>query len=138
MHGIHVWATLAAAASSFLLGGLWYSPLLFLKPWAKAAGFSDLEALEKSHQGKHPAGVFVISGAFSVIAAFVFAWCLGPSPTLSHALGFGLAVGLGLVATSFGINYQFGSRPMALWLIDGGYHTLQFLLFGLILGLWHA
>jgi hypothetical protein len=24
-----------------------------------------------------------------------------------------------------------------LWLIDGGYHTLQFVLFGLILGAWH-
>jgi hypothetical protein len=26
-------AVLAAAAASFLLGGLWYSPILFAKPW---------------------------------------------------------------------------------------------------------
>jgi hypothetical protein len=45
--------------------------------------------------------------------------------------------GFGFVATSFGINYQFAQRPFVLWLIDGGYHTVQFLLFGLIIGLWH-
>ena len=29
------------------------------------------------------------------------------------------------------------NRSFKLWLIDGGYHTLQFTLYGLILGLWH-
>lgn len=31
----------------------------------------------------------------------------------------------------------FSSRSTLLWVIDGGYHVAQFLLFGLILGLWH-
>jgi hypothetical protein len=39
------------------------------------------------------------------------------------------------VAGSFGINYLFERRPLGLWLINGGYHTLQFTVFGLILGL---
>ncbi len=49
----------------------------------------------------------------------------------------GALVGFGFVAASFGINYQFAQRSFKLWLIDGGYHTVQFLLFGVILGLWH-
>ncbi len=49
----------------------------------------------------------------------------------------GLLVGAAFVAASFGINYQFADRKMTMWLIDGGYHTAQFVLFGLILGLWH-
>ena len=44
---------------------------------------------------------------------------------------------LAYVAMSFGINYAFAGRSFRLWLIDGGYHTLQFTLYGLILGLWH-
>jgi hypothetical protein len=52
------------------------------------------------------------------------------------ALVQGLAVGGGVVAASFGINYQFANRPATLWLIDGGYHTVQFAIYGLILGLW--
>jgi hypothetical protein len=137
MHGINPWAALAAAASSFLIGGFWYSPLLFLRPWARAAGFGELEDLEKNRKGKHPAAVFLVSGVFAIVSALVFAWWLGPNPPLGYAVARGLAAGAGLVAMSFGINYQFGSRPMALLLIDGGYHTVQFLLFGLILGLWH-
>ena len=43
----------------------------------------------------------------------------------------------GLVASSFGINYLFERRSLRLFLINGGYHTLQFTLYGLVLGLWH-
>jgi len=45
------------------------------------------------------------------------------------------AAGLCWVAASYGISYGFERRPLKLWLINGGYHTLQFTLFGLILGL---
>jgi hypothetical protein len=31
-----------------------------------------------------------------------------------------LLVGGGLVAASFGIDYQFANRPTVMWLIDGG------------------
>ncbi|MES2018340.1 MAG: DUF1761 domain-containing protein [Pseudomonadota bacterium] len=36
-----------------------------------------------------------------------------------------------------GINYQFANRSIKLWLIDGGYHAVQFVLFGLVFGLVH-
>jgi hypothetical protein len=48
----------------------------------------------------------------------------------------GLLVGAGLVAASVGINHQFANRPTVMWLIDGGYHTVQFAIYGVILGLW--
>jgi hypothetical protein len=46
-------------------------------------------------------------------------------------------VGFCFVAASFAVNYLFAQRSLKLWLIDGGYHTLQFIVFGLVLGLWH-
>ena len=73
----------------------------------------------------------------SLIAALAFAWVLGPAPSLGLAVGGGLLVGVAFVATSFGINYQFAGRSTLLWAIDGGYHIGQFLLFGVVLGLWH-
>jgi hypothetical protein len=72
-----------------------------------------------------------------VIAAFAFAVWLGPNPALQTAVLKGLVAGSCFVAASFGINYQFASRSTLMWLIDGGYHTAQFVLFGLVLGLWH-
>jgi len=126
---MNVWAVLVAAVSSFLLGGLWYSPALFGALWNRENGGVP-------HNG-HPARVFGVAFLFSLVAAFAFAWWLGPAPTLHHALTAGVAAGFGMVAASFGINYQFAQRSFTLWAIDGGYHTVQFVLFGLILGLWH-
>jgi hypothetical protein len=133
MSDVNVLAAIVAAASSFVLGGLWYSPKLFGTAWNRENGSDP----KKMTQGRHPAQVFGISFVLSLIAAFVFALWLGPAPELRTALLAGLAAGAGFVATSFGINYQFASRSMLLWSIDGGYHVAQFLLFGLILGLWH-
>ena len=127
---INLWAVLAAAFSSFVLGGLWYSPMLFLKPWNKAMGRSE-------EDNGHPARVFGLGFVYALVAAVVFAMLLGPSPVLSEAWKAGLLVGFGFVAMSFGINYQFANRPIIAWLIDGGYHTGQFVLYGVILGLWH-
>jgi len=73
----------------------------------------------------------------SLLAAFVFALFLGPHPSLSLGLGAGASAGLCWVAASFGINYLFERRGLVLFLINGGYHALQFTLYGLILALYH-
>ena len=119
----------AAALSAFLLGGLWYSPLLFGKAWQRLNGLSD-EAIA----ARSAAAVFGGSFVLSLIAAFVFAMFLGPNPGMTLALGAGASAGLCWVAASYGITYLFESRPIGLWLINGGYHTLQFTLYGAILG----
>jgi len=127
---VNIWAVIAAAVSSFLLGGLWYSPVLFLKPWNEAMGRTE-------EDNGHPAKVFGLSFAFAVVAAYVFAVFLGPNPVLSESVKAGLLVGVAFVGMSFGINYQFANRPLSALFIDGGYHTGQFMLYGLILGAWH-
>lgn len=123
-------AVLAAAVSAFMLGGLWYGPL-FKRVWCREAG------VDPDASPKHPARVFGIAFACSLFAAFAFAWFIGPRPDMHHAVHAGVMIGVAWVAMSFGINYAFAQRSFKLWLIDGGYHTLQFALYGLILGLWH-
>ncbi len=130
MLSINWYAVLAAAVSAFVLGGLWYGPL-FKQVWCREAGIDAAVA------PKHPARVFGIAFVCSLIAAAIFAWLVGPEPSLATALQTGLVAGFGWVAMSFGINYAFAQRSLKLWAIDGGYHTLQFALYGLILGLWH-
>lgn len=132
MAQINFLAVLVAAASAFLLGGAWYSPILFGKIWGREAGVSD----DPPKKG-HPAIVFAVSFIFSAIAATVFALFLGRSPSLTTAVRDGLAIGTCWVATSFAINYQFANRTFKLFLIDAGYHVAQFTLYGVILGLWH-
>jgi Protein of unknown function (DUF1761) len=125
-------AVLAAAFSSFVIGGLWYSPMLFGKLWQREAGLSD-EQLKAGNPARIFGGAFVLS----LVAAAVFAMFLGPAPSLGLALGAGFSAGLCWVAASFGINYLFEHKSLALFLVNGGYHTLQFTVIGLVLGLWH-
>lgn len=130
MPEVNALAVLAATMGSFVLGGLWYSPLLFGKAWQKAAGLSD-EQLKAGN----PVLIFGGSFVLAAIASATFAMFLGPQPGLNFGLGAGLCAGLCWVATSFGINALFEHRPLSLTLINAGYHTLQFTLIGAILGL---
>ncbi|WP_417321567.1 DUF1761 domain-containing protein [Erythrobacter aureus] len=122
-------AIVAAAVSAFVLGGLWYGPL-FGRKWAALVGITE-EDQKNASMGKVFGGAFVLS----LVAAAVFAAFLGPEPGVRFATAAGFAAGLGWVAASFGINYLFAQRPFALWLIDGGYATLQFTLYGVVIGL---
>jgi len=130
MRDLNWLAIIVAAACSFILGGPWYSQRVFGAIWVREAGQSQQPG------SGHPAKVFGLSFLFSLIAAAAFAYWLGPHPALPFAVGHGVIAGACIVATSFGINYQFANRSALLWLIDGGYHTAQFALFGLVLGLW--
>jgi len=131
MSEMNYWAIVLAAVSAFVLGGLWYS-VLFRRSWQRAAGLSDEQV-----QGGNKALIFGGSFVLSLIAAFVFALFLGPNPSLALGLGAGFSAGLCWVAASFGMNYLFERRSARLFLVNGSYHTLQFTLYGLILGLWH-
>jgi hypothetical protein len=130
MPQVNILAVAVAAISSFLVGGLWYSPAMFLSTWQREAGDA-----RKPGQG-HPARVFGVSLAFALVAALAYACVIPAATSVLHAALQGLAVGAGVVAASFGINYQFANRSVKLLLIDGGYHAVQFLIYGLILGLW--
>lgn len=132
MEGINIWAVVAAAVASFALGGLWYSPALFGRAWQRATGLSD-EQLESGNQAAIFGGSFVLA----LLGAWVFALFLGPAPAFGFATGAGFAAGLAWVAGSFGINYLFERKSLKLWLINGGYHVVQYTLFGVILGVWH-
>jgi hypothetical protein len=132
MPEVNYLAIAAAAIASFVVGGLWYSPALFGKTWQREVGLSD-EQLARGNMVR----IFGIALVLSLIAAFVFALFLGPRPSMPLGLGAGFSAGLCWVASSFGINYLFARRSLKLFLIDGGYHTLQFTLIGMVLALWH-
>lgn len=131
MPAIHIAAVFVAALSSFVLGGIWYGPL-FKQVWCREAG------VDPDKPNGHPAMVFGGAFVLSLVSAAVFAAFVGVDPAPGFAIGAGVAAGLAWVATSFGINYLFAGRSLKLWLIDGGYHTLQFTLYGVVFGFWPA
>ena len=84
MPEFNILAVLTAAAASFVLGGLWYSPMLFGKAWQRQTGLSDEQL-----RGGNMALIFGLSFVLSLAAALVFAMFLGPRPPLALGLGAG-------------------------------------------------
>lgn len=122
-------AVLVAGVAGFLVGAVWYSPVLFAKAWQREAGVSD-EKLKSGNMGLIFGGALVLA----IVSALVFHLFLGANPGLKFATSAGLAAGLFWVAASFGINYLFERRSLKLFLINGGYHTLEFTAIGAVLG----
>lgn len=81
------------------------------------------------------AQIFGLSFVLALLAAWNFANFLGPRPSLALGIGAGASAGLLWVAGSFGINYLFERKSLKLFLINGGYHTVQFAIIGLVLAL---
>jgi len=132
MSQLNYWAVLAAAVASFVLGGLWYSPALFYRPWMRAAALNE----EQLHHG-NMAKIFGVSLLLQLVAAFVLAMFLGAEADIAFGAIAGFMVGAAWVATSFGVVYLFERRPMALLLINGGYNVVVYTVMGAILGAWH-
>lgn len=128
-------AILAATISTFLLGGLWYSPALFSKPWMKEMGL-DPEACKKADKsglGRIMGLAFVLE----LIMAFNLAAFIGPKASLAFGTLAGAAAGFGWVALSFGVTYLFEQKSLRLFLINAGYHGVAFTIMGAIIGAWH-
>lgn len=125
-------ALVGAIVGNLGVGSLWYSPVLFSRVWQREVKISDAEIA-----GGNFGMIFGAAFVLSVIAAVLFAAFLGPNPPVGDALVAGLVVGLGFVGTSLGINYLFERKSFTLWAINTGFHTAEFLVIGLVLGLWH-
>src|SRR4029453_3136997 len=90
MPEINVWAVLAAGVASMILGGLWYSPVLFGKGWSAASGVTEAQA-KSANMAKRMGTAFVLA----LTGAAVFAMFLGPRPAPMFATAAGLSAGSG-------------------------------------------
>ena len=124
-------AVIAAALSMFVIGGLWYSPMLFGKSWQKAAGLSDAQVA-----GGNLPLIFELAFVLSLLMATNLAFFLAGVADVGAAVGYAVAAGLGWAAFGLSVVALFERRPLAYHIINGGYLTVAFVVMGLILTLW--
>jgi hypothetical protein len=128
---INPWAILAAAVSAFLVGGLWYSPLMFGGLWKSANRFGPDEPPAATSK------IFIISFFLSLVMSINLAMFLNdPKTTAAWGATAGLLAGFGWVAMGIGIVSLFERRPWTYVLVNGGYLTVALVLMGAILGAW--
>lgn len=121
-------AVLLCGVVTLLIGGVWYSPLLFGKAWQRETGLTDEQLASGSIALR-----FGLTFVLGLIAGAAFAMFIGNAMTVGQATAAGACAGIAWVAASFGINYLFEHRSLKLWLINGGYHAVQFTAFGAII-----
>ena len=134
---VSLWSVLVAGISTMVVGFLWYSPMLFARPWMVAMGY-DPEDKAKIQEMKKSAGK---SYAISFIASLVSAFVLGKILHLTtantlHGMKIGFAIWLGFVTTVQLTAKLFGNQSTRLYLINTGYQLVCYLAMGAILAMW--
>lgn len=129
---IDLFAVLSAATLTFIVGALWYSPLLFARVWMRDNGLVEDDL--RTGVGSVFAGAIVCA----LIQAFVLALFLGPTADLRFGAVTGVLVGLGWVAPALATTFVFERRPRRLVLVDAGYHIVSYTLMGAVLGAWRG
>ncbi len=132
MQEINVWAVIAAAMSAFVVGGLWYSPLLCGAAWMRANNFTEEQvgAFPKSR-------MFGWSIPLLLIMATNLAIFLADDQTdWVWGMTAGVLAGAGWVAAAVAVVGLFENKSWTYIFINAGYNIVTFALMGLIIGAW--
>ncbi len=121
-----------------ILGFLWYSPLLFAKPWTLAMGYDPNDKAKMEEMRKGAGKLYGITFIASLISAFVLGKIIEITTVNSvpYGMKIGFAVWLGFVTTVQLTSTLFKKRPIKLYLIDTGYQLVCYLVMGAILARW--
>ncbi len=138
LHNLNLLAVLVAGISTMVVGFLWYSPILFAKPWMREMGY-DLEDKAKMEATRKSAGpAYMGSFIASLVSAFILALFLHWLHVQDLQLGLLVAfhVWLGFVATVQLTGVLFMKQSMKLFAINTGYQLACYLAMGAILTVW--
>jgi len=133
---VNILAVVVAAVATFLLGAVWYSPILFAKQWMHAHGYTPEKVEDMKRKGM--VRPYAVAGVCYVVMAYVLA--LLASYTQAASFGQGLWLGflawLGFAATLGLTANMFSDKPVAVWVIDAGYQLAYLLVMGVIVSVW--
>ncbi len=129
------WLHVAVAALAyFVLGALWYSPLLFAKPWQR---FAKIDM--NNPDGKKGLGAIMITSfviTFGICTGLAIMYKIIPLDGISEAVKFGLFFSVCFGVPAMCISFLYEKKPLGLHLIDGLYHIAGFIVASIILVMW--
>jgi hypothetical protein len=128
-------AVLVATLAYFMLGAIWYSPVLFSKPWLRYTGI-DMNAPDaKKGTAAIMTGSFIMM-LIAVTGLGILVQRLDLTGGWISGLKLGATTGICFAATGISVAFVYEKRPLGLHLIDGGYTILGHILAAIILCLW--
>jgi hypothetical protein len=135
MAHVNYLAVLVAAVSVFVLGWLWYSPLLFFKPWMRLRGMDPVAAMAGA---KMPGGKLLIELGRCLVLAYViarFVALLGVGSWMG-AVHFGLFLWIGFPVTLLTGSVLWENIPWKVATIHAGDWLVKMLLIPIIVNAW--
>ncbi len=130
---LNFWAIIVAALSTFVVGSLWYSPILFGKKWMELNGFTE----ESIKEGRYTMPtIFGSSFVAALFAAFGMAMFMGPESNVGFGVFAGFMIALFWIATSRLTTALFEQQKISLVLIHAGYDLVSYMVMGAIVGAW--
>ncbi len=124
-----------AAVVIFVLGWLWYSPVLFYKPWMRLRGLDPVAAMAGA---KMPGGKLLVELVRCLLLAYViarFVGLLGISSWLG-AVHFGLFVWIGFPVILLTGSVLWDNVPWKVAAIHAGDWLVKMLVIPIIVTLW--
>lgn len=127
---------LVAAVVSMVVGFLWYSPVLFGKPWMKLMGYTA-DGLKKAQ--KEMGKLYGVSFVLSLITAYILTHVMALSINFYHysALSTGVIsafwMWLGFVMPVQATGETFGGKKWKLFAINTGYQLAAMLVMGVVI-----
>jgi hypothetical protein len=128
-------AVLLAAASTMVVGSVWYSPKVFGKMW------EEMVKLDKAKAEKGAAAAIGLTALVSLVSAYVLSHVAYLSnaffhgPFLQDALSTAFWVWLGFVAARIITHDAFEGRRRKLTALNIAHEFVTFMVMGLIIGL---
>ena len=137
--GVNVFAVFVAALATMVLGFVWYSPMLFARPWCVAMGYDPDDKVAMDAMRKKSGPLYALAMVASLIAALGLGHLIwGHLHEQSAFMGFhaGLFIWFAFVTTVQLTDTAFGGKPMKLFFINTGYQLVCYVTMGAILGAW--
>jgi uncharacterized protein DUF1761 len=126
---------LVAGFVVFVLGWLWYSPLLFYKPWMRARGLDPVAAMAGA---KMPGGKLLVELVRCLLLAYVlarFVALLGIASVFG-AVHFGLFLWIGFPVIILTGSVLWENTPVKVAAIHAGDWLVKLLVIPIIVTLW--
>ncbi|MEK7765925.1 MAG: DUF1761 domain-containing protein, partial [bacterium] len=116
-----------------VLGGAWYSPLLFAKLWMRTA------KLDPQRMNMKGVGMMYATAAVTALLvplALAYLLMLARASTPVEALRIAWTAWLGFTVAATAADYAFLRRGVALFAINNGLHFCTFSLSAIVLTIW--
>ncbi|MBW7956080.1 DUF1761 domain-containing protein [Patescibacteria group bacterium] len=131
-------AVVLAGIVSMVVGFLWYSPVLFAKPWMKLMGYTTKSMKESQQEmGK----LYLLSFVATLLTAFVLSHVMALSdnyyqyPKLMTGITTAFWMWIGFIAPTQMTEVIFGKKSWSLFAINTGYQLASVMAMSVILAL---